>query len=441
LQGLSLRRNFAWIFAGNVVYFAVQWLLIVAVARVGAPAMVGQYALALALSAPVFMTVGLNLRVVRVTDVRRIWTPRQYSRLRVLSNLAAVAITLLVGVLVGLRGTAFLVLALVALSKSTEATSQVLYGYFQLRERLDLVSRSLLLRAALGAVGFVGVLLVTTELAAACAGLGAGWFTVYLLHDRPRYRKLLESEREAALHDGYDPDQHASTLKALAFKAAPLGVDAGVRSLATNVPRFGVQFLLGTAALGVFTALATLAQLVAMITGSFADSIVGRLAKLVSKDDRSGFLRLLGLLVGFGLGVALLASAATWLVGDFFVSLLLGSEYVNRTVLVLLMIGSGMITFQRSLSRGLQALHRYTGTLVVDCVTLGATVVLALVLIPAYGLPGAAITLGAGFGVGSCLALVLILRSAAAMGSGGHGRPHDEGTSYGVEKASPAPTE
>ena len=84
-----------------------------------------------------------------------------------------------------------------------------------------------------------------------------------------------------------------------------------------------------------FTALATLAHLVAMITGSFADSIVGRLAKLVSKDDRSGFLRLLGLLVGFDLGVALPASAATWLVGDFFVSLLLGSEYVNWTVLVL----------------------------------------------------------------------------------------------------------
>ena len=87
-------------------------------------------------------------------------------------------------------------------------------------------------------------------------------------------------------------------------------------------------------------------------------------------------------------------------------------------------------------------MHRYTGTLVVDCVTLGATVVLALVLIPAYGLPGAAIlTLGAGFGVGSCLALVLILRSAAALGRGGHGRPHDEGTSYGVERPLLLPTE
>jgi hypothetical protein len=49
--GLSLRKNFSWTFVGNVVYAACQWGILVALAKLGTPEMVGQFTLGLAVAA------------------------------------------------------------------------------------------------------------------------------------------------------------------------------------------------------------------------------------------------------------------------------------------------------------------------------------------------------------------------------------------------------
>lgn len=338
------------------------------------------------------------------------WTPGQYHRLRFYLNAIALAVTALIGVLVGVSTGLLVVLVIVSFGKAAESTSQMLYGYFQARERLDLVSRSLLLRAALGAAGFVTGLIVSSELAPACVGLLAGWLFTYIVHDRPVERRLLRTEPVSVCA----PPVQAGIVS-LARKAAPLGIDAGVGSLATNIPRYGVQMALGSAQLGVFASLAYLGQVVAMITGSLADSTIGRLAILADRKAAAAFTRLLGQLIAFGVGVAVLAAAGAALVGDEFVRLLLGREYVNRSALVLLMLGAGIITVQRCLGRGLQATHRYAAVLAVDSVTLLATMGFAIYLIPRFGLAGAAITLGLGFLVGSVVAGVLLFRTIREM--------------------------
>ncbi|MGI8856402.1 MAG: hypothetical protein ACR2JW_11675, partial [Thermomicrobiales bacterium] len=51
----SLRANFSWTFVGNVVYAACQWGMLVVLAKLGSPEVVGQFALGLAITAPVIM--------------------------------------------------------------------------------------------------------------------------------------------------------------------------------------------------------------------------------------------------------------------------------------------------------------------------------------------------------------------------------------------------
>ena len=68
-SSVSLRSNFAWTFAGNAVYAAGQWALLSLIAKRGGSEMLGQYALALAITAPVAMLSHLNLRAVIATDV------------------------------------------------------------------------------------------------------------------------------------------------------------------------------------------------------------------------------------------------------------------------------------------------------------------------------------------------------------------------------------
>lgn len=405
-----LRTNFAWAFLGNTVYNLVQWILVVFLARFGTLEMVGHFALAQAIAAPVFLTLGLNLRAVRATDVRRVWSSSQYMRLRLVLNAASLAVTIGVGLLVGLRSAALGVLIMISLSKATEATSHTLYGYFQVNDRLDLVSRSMLLRALLGSICFVTALMVWSDAVLACAGLALGWSVVYIFHDRGCERRL----RQYDLHRTDD----GNSVWSLVRKASPLGVDAGISSLTNNVPRYGVQALLGTTALGAYAALAYLGQTVAMITGSLADSLIGRLARQAEAGNCAGFLKTLRLLFGFALVVSAAAAIGSWLVGEVFIELLLGSEYVNQPVLILLMAGAGILTLQRCLGRGLQAAHRYQAVLWMDSVTLITTLLAAAILIPEFGLAGAAATLGVGFIAGIAFGAVLLNRAISAMNTG-----------------------
>ena len=64
----SLRTAVAWTFAGNTIYAACQWAMLVIVAKLGSADAVGVFALAFAVTAPVMLLTGLQLRAVQATD-------------------------------------------------------------------------------------------------------------------------------------------------------------------------------------------------------------------------------------------------------------------------------------------------------------------------------------------------------------------------------------
>src|SRR5687767_4178506 len=64
----SLPVNFAWAITGQAAYAASQWGILIVLAKLGTPAMVGQFALGFAIAAPVFMFANLQLRAVIATD-------------------------------------------------------------------------------------------------------------------------------------------------------------------------------------------------------------------------------------------------------------------------------------------------------------------------------------------------------------------------------------
>ena len=82
--------NFLWTLSGNVVYAACQWGILVALAKLGTPQMVGEFALALAVTAPIVIGAGLSLRSVQATDALREHKFHDYFSLRLLTTVAAV---------------------------------------------------------------------------------------------------------------------------------------------------------------------------------------------------------------------------------------------------------------------------------------------------------------------------------------------------------------
>ena len=90
----SLRANFAWTLAGNVLYGACQWGMLSVLAKLGSPSIVGQFTLGLAVSAPVFMFTNLQLRAVQATDVNVEHGFANYFTLRLLATMFGLVVIL-----------------------------------------------------------------------------------------------------------------------------------------------------------------------------------------------------------------------------------------------------------------------------------------------------------------------------------------------------------
>lgn len=403
---LSMRKGFAWNLGGTSLYNLSQWLLLLVLARLADPVAVGSFSLILATSAPIFLTIGMNLRAVVATDANRRWRLEEYLLLRQLLNAVAILTTMVAGLALGIRGWALAALAVVSVAKSLEAGSQVFYGYFQLRERLDLVTRSLWARAVSGPILFLIAFSATHQLAVAALGLVIGWGAAQFLLDQPNARRLareegrpLQSFRTARINE----------VKALARKAAPLGLDQGVSSLSTNIPRYLIKGLLGTAHLGVYASQAYLAQVIQMTNTAIATVFIPRMATSYHRGQRRVFVRMLLQLVLFGIFVLACGLAFGVVFGNEFIRLTLGPAYVNQSLLLALMAGVGVTTLKSNLCNGLTASHAFGRFLLVDCITTGGILASAVPLIKMFGVVGAAYSIIVGSAAGTVAASIAVV--------------------------------
>src|SRR5208283_1552491 len=87
---LSWQWNLVWTSLGTVVYAASNWAMLSAIAKLGTPEMVGEFALGLAVTAPVLLLSQMNLRAVLATDTKDEYRFRDYRALRLNATVAGI---------------------------------------------------------------------------------------------------------------------------------------------------------------------------------------------------------------------------------------------------------------------------------------------------------------------------------------------------------------
>src|SRR5450755_1354071 len=170
VRGASLRANFRWTAAGNVVHAACQWAALVLLAKLGTPEMVGQYSFGLAVALPIFGLASLQLRNVVTTDVSERTPFGEYLSFRLLTTLVALAVTLIIPVTLGygLEGSAIIVA--VGIAQAIEAISDIYYSRLQFHDHMDRIARSLIVRSILSVAAFAGALYLTGRVLWAVVG-------------------------------------------------------------------------------------------------------------------------------------------------------------------------------------------------------------------------------------------------------------------------------
>ena len=400
--------NFAWTLVANVVYAACQWMMLVAMAKVCAPAEVGTFALGLAVTAPVLMLANLQLRPVQATDARGSYRFQEYLILRLATTGLALLVILLLSVALSRSAAAATVIATVGLSKCFEAMSDVLQGHLQQHEQMAVIARSMMLKGAVSIVFLYAAISISpTALAAAC-GVCAGSALTLLTYDWPataRLRATIRMERSEL------PSQAPMRLAALAWLALPLGVVQGLVSLSANIPRYYLERFAGPRDLGIYSALASVIVAGQTVVSALGNVASPRLARSFAAAKLREYRKtlLLMLAVGLGLGAAGVGLSAGF--GRPLLTILFRPEYAAyHGVLVLLMAGATVAYLAWFAGFGLTAAREFRGQIpLLAAVCLAAWAASAL-LVPAYGLHGAAAAFAISMGVQLIGAALLLFR-------------------------------
>lgn len=395
----SLRSNFYWMLSGNAVYAFCQWALLAILARLGTPSIVGQYVLAVAVTTPITVFFMLHLRAVQATDTRRDYEFGHYLALRLSAMTMALVVVIGVALTSGYRDETFLVIAAVAVSAVCDSLSDIVYGLLQQRERLDRIGQSMMLRGLSSVILLSLVVVATGRVFLAILAVACGRLLVLALFDRRNARQVLAggtAEMGAAkLLPSIKPQWELRKILGLAKIALPLGVVMMLAVLSTNIPRYFVESYVDQSALGIFGAIGYLSVAGTMAVGALGDSVTPRLARAYASGQRRAFgiqvLQLAGL--GAGLGVA--GVLVSLIAGRQLLGLLYGPAYADRTdILILTMVAAGIGYIASFSGYAVTAARYFRAQLPLFAAVVLVTALGCWLLVPRWGLRGAAVALG-----------------------------------------------
>ncbi len=382
-----LRVTFAWTLAGNVIYAGCQWGMISVLAKLGSTIAVGQFALALAITAPVFMLTNLALRSVEATDTRSDFDFGHYFTLRITATSLALAAILATVAVLGYDKKVSTVIVLIGLAKAVESGSDVIAGLLQKHERLDQVAISMMLKGGLSIIAFGTAFYLLRSVAAACVALVLAWLSVFLVYDLRLVNNLLG--RHARLFDF-----SIGKLSRLAKLALPLGVVAALSSFNFNIPRYAMQHYRGASELGIFSALGYVTVAMTLLVNALAQSAIVRLSKSFANGRLTDYSRLLVRMAGLCILAAGLAVGGCKLFGSVALEIIYGREYAAHVGLLQLFVAiAGVTAVAAVLGCGMTAARRFRAQLPVLTATVVVCAIVGIALTPSLGAAGAALAM------------------------------------------------
>ena len=370
--------------------------------------MVGQFALGLAVCAPVFLLARLSLRPVQATDARAEFHFGHYLALRIVTVPGALAFVGVIVLTVDYRPEVSWVIGAVAIAKAAESLGDPFYGVFQQRERMDHLSKSLITKGLLGLAAFTAVFGLTGNLAWSVVAVAMAWVTVLLLYDY----------RVAPSFSITSPIWEPRALIGLARLALPLGMAAMLLSLNSNLPRYFVERFLGEYELGVYAALAYPVVALGMVFNAMGQAASPRMARLYSRRDSKGYTVLLIKLAAFGVAIGAVSLATAAFFGSEMLAFLYQPEYGHHVDIFLWFLAAFILSsVSSSLGYGLTATRSFrlqpalfTASALVGCL-------FCYLLIPRYGLYGAVWAYGAALVVqvvGALICHLIVFRRTSA---------------------------
>lgn len=416
---LSLRANCSWVLVGNVFYAACQWGMLVALAKLGSPDVLGQFALALAITAPIFQFTNLHLRAVQATDARSEFEFGDYFGLRIVTTTLAMLVVVSIVLVSGYRWEVALIILMVGMAKAFESLSDIFFGLLQHAERMDRIAKSMMAKAALSLFALAVPTYFTGSVVWGVVGFAAVCGLVLVLYEVGQGARVVSSSEAGEPVRIPRPRFESDTVIRLLRVALPLGLVMMLISLNTNIPRYFIERHLSERELGIFAALAYLLVAGNTVVAALGQAASPRLSVYYAGRNGTEFRRLVLILVAVGGLVGAAGLLMVLLGGRDILTLLYRPEYAHHTHVLLLLTIAGTIGYVASfLGYAMTAARYFRVQLPLFAAVTGSTLLASMWWVPDHGIRGAAMALIVSSAIQAAGSVLILIHAWAAIRDG-----------------------
>lgn len=179
------------------------------------------------------------------------------------------------------------------------------------------------------------------------------------------------------------------TLTRIAF---PLGIVMTLQAVNLNVPRYFVQSAMGETELGVFSIMAYTMTAISTVVDAMRAAAVPKLARYYVSGRMGAFRSLIFKMGAMAAAVGVLATIGIMSLGSQILRILYGPDYAGYSgVLVWLTVASGIGAVASLLTSGLDSSKRFRVQVPMFISVVAANAIGCAILVPRFGLTGAAI--------------------------------------------------
>lgn len=401
---LSFKENFSWTFISSIIFAFSQWYIVSILAKLGNVEMVGLYSLGLAVNAPIFLFLSMNLRSIIATDLYEITSFSQYLNFRIITSTVAIFFISLIVLIIDFTIEYKIVILLIAGVKWVETLSDLCHGKFQQKENMKYIAFSKIYRSLMSILSFTFVLWLYESLIFSLLIQIITWLMIVIIFD---FKNLVIKYKQKL----FKPKIDLKLFKKLLIYALPLGIAGTLDSLHANLPRYFISYFDGEEALGIFAGITYIMIAGQTLIVSLSQVAIPRLTRYYI-ENLTLYKNLIKKLLILAFFIGLIGIVLAVVFGDLILLLLYSTEYRSyKNILILTMITAIFWYMSGFFNAAIIATREFKVQIPIYITSTFVTLILSIILIPPYSLIGAVFSLMAGHIV-RCIYSAFVVRRA-----------------------------
>lgn len=382
---LSFFQNLIWNSAGSIIYLICQWLLTFVVVKFSSNyENAGNLSLAISIT-NIFYTVScFNVRPFLVSDIDKKYSDRTYISFRVISCIFSLFFCIIYGFLFNYSMDTIVCIGLFMIFKLGEAFVDLLHGFEQREDRMDIGGISLVARGILSLVSFTVTLMITDNINLSIIVMNAFTFLAIFIYDIPKARQFVKLQ----IH------LNIEKTKQIFIELLPLVVGTVMNTFSATFPRQMLESIMGKNNLGIYATVAAPAAIVQVAASYVFNPMQTLFANYKKNNQKEEFLLLLRKTSYIIIFISVICCIGVALFGEWGLAFLYNEEIAGYAELLLpVILFSALNSYVWFLANVLIVLRKLKQLMLIYFIGLLISVTLTIPTINIIGMNGVTITM------------------------------------------------